>query len=68
MQEEEEIIIDEWKLALTKKKKELELCQKERGLTTCIQCEKVLECEIRDTYIESVYNSMSKGKGGGFEF
>jgi len=31
-------------------------------------CEKLLECEVRDDYIKAVYDSMSKGAGGGFEF
>lgn len=63
-----EVILDEWKLALQNKKIELETCQKGHALDSCMQCEKLLNCEIRDAYIKAVYDSMSKGKGGGFEF
>ncbi len=60
--------LDEWKLALIDKKIELEKCQKASHTTSCMSCEKLLDCEIRDSYIKAVYDSMSKGKGGGFEF
>jgi len=63
-----EVVLDEWKIALTHKKAELEACQKEHSINSCMKCEKLLDCEIRDTYIKAVYDSMSKGKGGGFEF
>jgi len=43
-------------------------CQKERNLTSCSACELYLECKLRDEYIQAVYNSMSKGDTGGFEF
>ncbi|MFK5975121.1 MAG: hypothetical protein QM493_01315 [Sulfurovum sp.] len=65
---EEEIALDEWKLALIEKKVELEECQKSRHTKSCMSCEKLLDCEIRDGYIKAVYDSMSKGEGGGFEF
>ena len=60
--------LDEWQLLLAQKKVELEACQKEKHLTSCMSCEKLLDCEVRDAYIKAVYDSMSKGKGGGFEF
>jgi len=63
-----ELVLDEWKIALTHKKEELEVCQKEHAVVSCMKCEKLLDCEIRDAYIKAVYDSMSKGKGGGFEF
>jgi len=63
-----EQVLDEWQIILTQKKTELEQCQIEHQLHSCIKCEKLLDCEIRDTYIKAVYDSMSKGKGGGFEF
>ncbi len=63
-----EQVLDEWQLLLAKKKRDLEKCQKEKHLTSCIVCDNLLECEIRDAYIKAVYDSMSKGKGGGFEF
>ncbi len=63
-----ETVLDEWQIALTQKKSELESCQNEKNLSSCMKCEKLLECEIRDAYIKAVYDSMSKGVGGGFEF
>jgi len=43
-------------------------CQEEKALKSCSSCEHYLECELRDEYIKAVYNSMSKGDTGGFEF
>ena len=63
-----EHVLDEWQIALKQKKSELESCQSEHQVKSCISCEKLLECEIRDAYIKAVYDSMSKGAGGGFEF
>ncbi len=63
-----EQVLDEWKVALKQKKSELEACQKEQQVKSCMSCEKLLECEVRDSYIKAVYDSMSKGAGGGFEF
>lgn len=63
-----EQVLDEWQIILAQKKTELEQCQIQHQITSCITCEKLLDCEIRDTYIVAVYDSMSKGKGGGFEF
>jgi len=63
-----EEVLDEWQLALKQKKAELETCQKEHSIESCIKCEKLLTCALRDAYIKAVYDSMSKGEGGGFEF
>jgi len=60
--------LDEWQILLVQKKSELEACQKEHHLNSCMKCDKLLDCAVRDTYIKAVYDSMSKGKGGGFEF
>lgn len=46
----------------------LQNCQKERGLKSCTNCEQLLDCPTRNAYIQAVYNSMSKGETGGFEF
>ena len=46
----------------------LQNCQKERELKSCSSCEFYLKCELRADYVKSVYNSMSKGDTGGFEF
>ncbi|PHS32845.1 MAG: hypothetical protein COA92_05725 [Sulfurovum sp.] len=63
-----EQILDEWQIILLQKKEELESCQKKHQVNSCLKCDKLLDCEIRDAYIKAVYDSMSKGKGGGFEF
>jgi len=63
-----EQVLDEWQLALKQQKIALEACQKEQHLKSCMPCDKLLDCVLRDRYIKAVYDSMSKGKGGGFEF
>lgn len=60
--------LDAWQTALSERKSELESCQAEHRLKSCMSCEKLLDCEVRDAYIKAVYDSMSKGAGGGFEF
>jgi len=61
-------VLDEWQIALKQKRSELEVCQSEHQVQSCMHCEKLLECEVRDSYVQAVYDSMSKGSGGGFEF
>jgi len=61
-------MLDEWQIALKQKKSELDSCQVEKQVRSCMGCEKLLDCEVRDAYIKAVYDSMSKGAGGGFEF
>ncbi len=63
-----EEVLDEWQIILKQKRVELEACQVLQQVSSCMKCEKLLDCELRDTYIKAVYDSMSKGKGGGFEF
>jgi len=63
-----EQVLDEWQILLAQKKTELEQCQVQHQVKSCFQCDKLLDCTVRDSYIKSVYDSMSKGKGGGFEF
>jgi len=43
-------------------------CQENLRLESCMQCDKIFECTIRKAYVVAVYNSMSKGQSGGFEF
>ena len=59
---------DKWQLALEEKLKELKECQQNQNLNSCLKCEKVIGCELRNTYVKAVYESMNKGSGGGFEF
>ena len=60
--------LDEWEIALERKRSELIDCQKREGVDSCLKCEKLLSCELRDAYVKAVYDSMNKGTGGGFEF
>ena len=46
----------------------LQTCQKDKQLSTCSVCDLYLSCELRTEYVKAVYNSMSKGDTGGFEF
>jgi hypothetical protein len=46
----------------------LRLCQEEKNVTSCYVCEQCIGCEIRAKYTRSVYESMSKGETGGFDF
>ena len=43
-------------------------CQQNKGHKSCSACESYFGCELRDEYVKAVYNSMSKGDTGGFEF
>ena len=63
-----EAVLDEWQIILAQQQVVLEKCQKDMQVSSCLKCDKLLECEVRDAYIKAVYDSMSKGKGGGFEF
>ena len=56
-----EIFLDEMVL-------KLQACQKEKNHTSCSACEYFFGCTLRDEYVKAVYNSMSKGDTGGFEF
>jgi len=46
----------------------LQECQKQHKLTSCMLCKEVIGCPTRKAYVNAVYQSMNKGKGGGFEF
>ncbi len=59
---------DEFELRLQNSLKILKECQEKHNLKSCLKCQKVIGCEIRKEYVDAVYKSMNKGKGGGFEF
>ena len=63
-----EAVLDEWQIALQQKKAELQRCQEEKKVESCMKCDFILECELRESYVKAVYESMNKGSGGGFEF
>lgn len=59
---------DKWDDALDIQLEIIQKCQKDNNVSTCLECELTLKCDIRDTYVKAVYESMNKGSGGGFEF
>ena len=59
---------DQWELALGQKLEALRQCQQEHALKSCLSCPEIFDCPQRDAYVKAVYESMSKGHGGGFEF
>ncbi len=42
--------------------------EEKKQYKTCTQCSEFFQCNIRQSYIQAVYESMNKGLGGGFEF
>ncbi len=59
---------DKFELHLDEMIVKVQACQEEKALESCSKCELFLECALREEYIKAVYNSMSKGDTGGFEF
>lgn len=68
MQTTNEVELDKFELHLDGMIKKIQSCQEEKSLKSCSDCESYLSCELRSDYVKSVYNSMSKGDTGGFEF
>ncbi len=64
--------IDPFLQARDAKRQELEACQKEQNpsaeIPSCFLCTKLVGCPLRLAYVKTVYESMSKGESGGFEF
>jgi len=68
MQITSEVELDKFELHLDTMIKKLQSCQNDKQLETCSSCDSYFSCQIREDYVKSVYNSMSKGDTGGFEF
>ena len=64
----DEKVLDEWEIELKKQKKLLEAHMKELGIESEMDCPDFPNCKVQEAYVQAVYNSMSKGAGGGFEF
>lgn len=60
--------LDKFELHLNEMIIKIEKCQEDKNLKTCSVCQHYIACELRADYVKSVYNSMSKGETGGFEF
>jgi len=59
---------DKFELHLEEMLHKLQACQEEKSHKSCSACEFYFHCELRKEYVQAVYNSMSKGDTGGFEF
>lgn len=59
---------DKFELHLDEMILKVQACQNEKNKESCSACEFFFDCELRNDYVKSVYNSMSKGETGGFEF
>ncbi len=46
----------------------LQACQEKKQVASCLKCEQVLNCKIRNSYVDAAYESMSLGEVGGFDF
>jgi hypothetical protein len=60
--------LDEYQLKLKSESETLIKCQKSKNLESCFECETAIGCETRKKYVKAVYESMSHGQSGGFEF
>lgn len=49
-------------------KADLEKCQSDHSLNSCLQCPQVLQCPIREEYVKNTYSYLNKGEDGEFEF
>jgi len=68
MHNQEDEKLDDWESKLEERMIELKKCQVSKQYKTCTQCSEFFQCNIRQSYIQAVYESMNKGLGGGFEF
>ena len=59
---------DKFEVFLEEMVQKLQKCQQDKGCKSCSLCESYFGCTLRDEYVKAVYNSMSKGDTGGFEF
>ncbi len=59
---------DVFEIKRDEEREKVEACQAEKQMRSCLVCPEVVGCVIRKKYVISVYESMSKGAGGGFEF
>ena len=48
--------------------KELKECQITKSVNSCLKCNEILKCQLRNNYVLLVYNSMGLGSNGGFKF
>ncbi|MGX3045644.1 hypothetical protein [Helicobacter sp. T3_23-1056] len=59
---------DSFDTKLDNELEKLKSCQQNHALKSCFDCEKMLDCDTRKSYVSAVYKSMSKGEVSGFDF
>lgn len=59
---------DNFQKQLDEKIQILQDCQSSNHLSSCLKCEKIIECKIRKDYVDSLYMNLSKGNSGFFNF
>lgn len=47
---------------------ELSACQQNKGVDSCLKCANLIGCELRNSYVDAVYQSMNSGSSGEFDF
>ena len=60
--------LNEYEIALKNMTEKLKECQNKNSINSCLKCDKIIGCKIRNRYVKAVYDSMNKGQSGGFEF
>ncbi len=60
--------LDEFEIKLQVELENIQKCQSEHNVQSCLKCEQIIGCVIRKSYVKAVYESMNKGASGGFEF
>lgn len=60
--------MDNYRIDFNQKLSDLQSCQKEKNLESCLPCEKWETCEIRNNYVSATYKNLSKGVIGKFDF
>jgi len=60
--------LNDYDIEIIEKEKTLKECQIKNNIKSCLKCDKIIGCAIRNEYVKAVYNSMNKGQSGGFEF
>lgn len=68
MIEAEDSISDKYLLSLEEATTRLKECQTDKDTNSCFKCLVGLDCSLRIDYVNKVYESMSKGKDGEFNF
>lgn len=59
---------DSFEIKFDELRQKLQDCQKDKNLSSCMECEKIFDCELRRDFVDATYNSMSKGSSGDFDF